>query len=189
MKDLTRRDQIAGTRSLFYMLAGFLVVVILGSIVWFTTAHNTSVSDAVKRPSGGATHDQASNTGVGTGQPTQKNAQSSVAKNDPAGNDDPTGGRSRAIKQSSEPVNLSDEQRRQVTEELRKSDLPRLEKAGFEMMIGVSVPRQISLADLPPRITEIMNGFWGDQAAIVGQSLVIVDQHSRRVAAIIDSGI
>ncbi|MDB5521427.1 MAG: hypothetical protein JWQ82_1024, partial [Tardiphaga sp.] len=80
------------------------------------------------------------------------------------------------------------EQRRQVSEELRKSDLPRLDKAGFELMIGVSVPRQISLADLPPRITEIMNGFWGDQAAIVGQSLVIVDQHSRRVAAIIDSG-
>ncbi|MDB5547593.1 MAG: hypothetical protein JWP21_1040 [Tardiphaga sp.] len=187
MKDLSRSDQISGTRSLFYLLAGALVVIIVGSVLWFTLAHNTSASDAV-RPSGGATHDQASNTGVGTGQPTQKNAQSSVAKNDPAGNEDPTGGRSRAIKQSSEPVNLSDEQRRQVSEELRKSDLPRLDKAGFELMIGVSVPRQISLADLPPRITEIMNGFWGDQAAIVGQSLVIVDQHSRRVAAIIDSG-
>lgn len=52
-------------------------------------------------------------------------------------------------------------------------------------MIGTSVPRQTQVADLPPEVTQVLNGFWGDQYLIAGNTLVIVDQHSRRVAGII----
>jgi hypothetical protein len=42
--------------------------------------------------------------------------------------------------------------------------------------------------DLLRKITEIMAGYWGDQYVLVQDKLVIVDQHSRRVVAIV-SGI
>jgi hypothetical protein len=38
---------------------------------------------------------------------------------------------------------------------------------------------------LAPEITEIMNGYWGDQYVLVQDKLVIVDQHARRVVAIV----
>jgi hypothetical protein len=60
-----------------------------------------------------------------------------------------------------------------------------MDAANFEMMIGSSVPKQIQLRDLPPKLTEIMNGYWGDQYTIVQDKLVIVDQRARRVVAII----
>ena len=60
-----------------------------------------------------------------------------------------------------------------------------MDRPNFEMMIGTSIPRQTTVADLPPDATQVLNGFWGDQYLMAGNNLVIVDQHSRRVAAII----
>jgi len=62
---------------------------------------------------------------------------------------------------------------------------PKVDRPNFEMMIGTAVPRQTELADLPPEATEVLNGYWGSQYLIAGKDLVVVDQHSRRVAAII----
>ncbi|MBK3663820.1 DUF1236 domain-containing protein [Bradyrhizobium diazoefficiens] len=60
-----------------------------------------------------------------------------------------------------------------------------MDRPNFEMMIGTSVPRQTEVADLPPEVAKVLNGFWGDQYLIAGNDLVIVDQHSRRAAGII----
>ena len=60
-----------------------------------------------------------------------------------------------------------------------------MDHPNFEMMIGTSVPRQTQVADLPPEATQLLNGFWGDQYLLAGNDLIIVDQHSRRVAGII----
>ena len=53
------------------------------------------------------------------------------------------------------------------------------------MVIGTAVPKRARLQDLPPEITQLMNGYWGDQYLIAGDTMNIVDQHSRRVVAIV----
>jgi hypothetical protein len=53
------------------------------------------------------------------------------------------------------------------------------------MMIGAAVPSQTETADPPPEATVVLNGYWGDQYLVVGKTVVIVDLHSRRVAALI----
>jgi hypothetical protein len=182
--DLSRREEREGTRKL--MIAGCAVaaVLVVGFVVWFAVPEMFGATDYLGRPSTGADNTAPATT-VGTGVPTQREAISKVAKDDPAGNEDPSGGRARDIKQSSEPVNLSDQQRQQLRSIVASAHGPALDRPNFEMMIGTSVPRQTEIADLPPEITQVLNGFWGDQYLIAGQDLVIVDQHSRRVAGII----
>jgi hypothetical protein len=44
---------------------------------------------------------------------------------------------------------------------------------------------QVQLRDIPPEITQVMNGYWGDQYVLTNDKMIIVDQHSRRVVAIV----
>ena len=60
-----------------------------------------------------------------------------------------------------------------------------MERPNFELMIGAAVAKQTPLADLPPEVPKVLSGFSGDKYVIAGDELVIVDQHSRRVAAVI----
>jgi hypothetical protein len=99
--------------------------------------------------------------------------------------EDSTGGRARKIKQTSTALSLSSEQRDRLRTILAQQKLPRSDRSNFELMIGTAVPRQTEVGDLPSEATEVLNGYWGDQSLIVGNSLVIVDQHTRRVVAII----
>jgi hypothetical protein len=124
-------------------------------------------------------------TGIGTGKPAQTDAESALAKADPAGQEDQTGGRAREIKATTRELELTAEQRGLIREIIAKGSAPRQETAGFELMVGTAVPQQIATADLPPKIAEIMNGYWGDQYLLVSDKLLIVDLRSRRVAAIV----
>jgi hypothetical protein len=128
-------------------------------------------------------------TGIGTGKPAQQNAESIVGKTDPAGLEDSTGGRARQLKATSRNLELSAEQRQQIVRVLAGANNPRQDQAGFELMIGTAIPEKLALADLPPEIAEVMNGFWGDQYLTVQDKLVVVDQHSRRVAAIVSGAV
>ena len=172
------RNFAAATRR---MLAGaFVVALILGAAVtiWpFVTQNQTGT------PKGGANPATASDTTTSPGAPAQKAGESTVGKNDPAGSG---GGRPSAIKQSSTALQLSAEQRQKIKEVIsHQPDPPKVQKAPFEMMIGTAVPQDVKLKDIPPEITEIMKGYWGDQYVLVQDELVIVDQHSRRVVAIV----
>jgi len=159
-------------------------VLFIAVIAWVALPKATNVSDHVGRPASGADKN-APTTGVGTGVPTQREAQSRVG-NDPAGVEDNSGGRARQIKQSAEALSLSDDQRRQLrTIIAQQQNPPRLERSNFELMIGTSVPQQTSVADLPAEATQVLNGYWGDQYLMVGESLVVIDQHTRRVVAIV----
>ena len=66
-----------------------------------------------------------------------------------------------------------------------KANLPKSGKADFELMIGTLVPQQVPVQDLPPEVSQIMNGYWGDHCLLVGDTMVIVDQHTRRIVAIV----
>lgn len=170
-----------GTRRLLTG-AGIAGVVLFAAILaWpFVT------SNMVGTPAGGANPATASDTTVGRGMPSQNAAESTVGKNNPAGQADAAGGRAAHIKESSRPLSLTEQQRQQVKSVVdQQTSPPRVSKADFEMMIGTAVPRQVHVADIPPKVTEIMNGYWGDQYVLVQDKLVIVDQHSRRIVAIV----
>jgi hypothetical protein len=168
------------------MLGGSAVAgaLFVGLFAWFAIPHLVGTTDYLGRPSTGADRNTAATT-VGTGVPTQREAESAVAKNDSAGMEDATGGRARNIKQSSQPVSLNQEQRERLKIIFSNTKGPKVDKPNFEMMIGTAVPRQTEVADLPAEATEVLNGYSGSQYLIAGKDLVVVDQRSRRVAAII----
>ena len=174
------RSYVHGTRRMF--VGGAVAAAVLGAgiIAWPFVTQNQ-----IGTPKGGANPASAPDTTVSRGAPAQKAAQSAVGKNDPAGQD-ANGGRARDIKQSSQALQLNDEQHQKIKDVIaHQSDPPKVGRAPFEMMIGAAVPQQVELKDVPPEITEVMNGYWGDQYVLVQDELVIVDQHSRRVVAIV----
>jgi len=91
VKDLSRDDERRGTRRI--MLAGSAVAAALfvGLLGWFATPHLLGTVDNLGRPPSGADRGTAATT-IGTGVPTQREAESAVAKKDPAGLEDTTGG-------------------------------------------------------------------------------------------------
>src|SRR3954464_7941348 len=107
VKYLSRETEKNGTRKLMMAGSGVAAVLFVGFAVWFAVPQMFGATDYLGRPSTGADNTTPATT-VGTGVPTQREAISKTAKEDPAGNEDPSGGRARNIKQSSEPVNLTD---------------------------------------------------------------------------------
>jgi hypothetical protein len=164
------------------MLAGAVVAAILlvAFVLWPLLLPNK-----LGTPPGGANPSTTPDLTKGRGAPAQQSAESTLGKTNPAGPEDTTGGRERQIKETSRSLQLSDGQREQVKQILTKQNSPKIDKADFELMIGAAVPGQAPLQDIPPEITQVMNGYWGDQYLIVRDTLVIVDQHSRRVVAIV----
>lgn len=172
------RDYVWGTRRVFVGGALIAVAIAAGIIAWpFVTPNQ------VGTPKGGANPATAPDTTASRGAPAQRAAESTVGKHDPAGSDE---GRPAAIKQSSTALRLNADQLQKIKSIVaHQSDPPKLEKASFEMMIGSTVPQEVELKDIPPEITQVMNGYWGDRYVLVRNELVIVDQHSRRVVAIV----
>jgi Spy/CpxP family protein refolding chaperone len=169
-----------GTRRMFAAAAVIAAVVAIATLVWPLVTQNQ-----VGTPKGGANPSTASDTTTSRGAPAQQGAESTVGKSNPAGQDT-NNARAKDIKQSSRALQLTDQQRQQIKDVIaRQSDAPRLQTAPFELMIGSAVPQQVELKDIPPEITQVMNGYWGDEYVLVQDKMVIVDQHSRRVAAIV----
>jgi hypothetical protein len=155
-------------------------VLLLAVIAWPLMTENQ-----LGTPPGGANPAKSSETTVGRTAPAQQAAESTVGKNDPAGLEDSTGGRARALKQTSHALQLDERQRQQIKEILGRQSAPRLAQPNFELMIGTAVPSQVQLQDIPPEITQVMNGYWGDQFVLTQDKMIIVDQHTRRVVAIV----
>jgi hypothetical protein len=171
-----------GTQRLLVGAAVISIVLLVAIVVW-----PLLTSNQVGTPPGGANPEQASDTTASRGTPAQKAAESTVGKNNPAGQEDQSGGRARAIKESSRPLQLDDAKRKQIKDIIARQSAPKMQQANFEVMIGASVPQGVDLRDLPPEITEVMNGYWGDQYVLVQDKMIIVDQHSRRIVAIVPS--
>jgi hypothetical protein len=150
VKNLSRDSQKEDTRKFVLVASAIAALMFVGSIAVFAVPHLFDTTDYLGRPQTGADKRTATTT-IGTGVPTQGEAQSTVAKNDSGGAEDPTGGRARNIKQSSQPVSLSHEQRDKLRAILASAGGPRVDRPNFEMMIGTSVPRQTESADLPGR--------------------------------------
>src|SRR3954467_8563811 len=114
VKYLSRETEKDGTRKLMMAGSGVAAVLFVGFIVWFAVPQMFGATDYLGRPSTGADKGAAATTVVGTGVPTQHEAVSKAAKENPAGNEDTTGGRARDIQKTSQPAALTDQQPEQV---------------------------------------------------------------------------
>jgi hypothetical protein len=185
VKDLSREDaREGGTRKLVLGGSVLAVAMCVGLFALFAVPELFGTTDYLRRPPTGADKGTAATT-VGPGVPTQREAEGAVAKSDRAGAEDSTGGRTRRIKQSSGPISLTQDQRDRLRTIFSAATGPRVDRANFEMMIGTSVPRQTDLADLLPEAIQVLEGYAGSQYLIAGKNLIVVDQNSRQVAAII----
>ncbi|MBV9462194.1 MAG: DUF1236 domain-containing protein [Bradyrhizobium sp.] len=176
----TSRPYVWGIRHLFLGVAIIAAVLLIGIAVWPVVMQNP-----IGTPKGGANPATAPDITVARGAPAQQSAESTVGKNSSSGND-ANGARAKDIKQSSQALQLNPQQRQQIKDVIaRQTDAPRVAKAPFEMMIGTAVPREVPLKDIPAEISQVMNGFKGDQYVLVQDEMVIVDHDSRRVVAIV----
>jgi hypothetical protein len=103
------------TRRLMLWGAAIASVLFVGLLVW-----PLATSNQLANPPSGA-NPNAPDTTVGRGVPAQQAAESAIGKSDPAGQEDSSGGRARAIKKSSQPISLSQEQIEQIRTVLKSS--------------------------------------------------------------------
>src|SRR3954469_22442232 len=126
-KDLSGAAEREGTRKV--MIAGSAVAAVLfvGFIVWFAVPQMFGATDYLGRPSTGADKGAPATT-VGAGVPTQREAVSKAAKENPAGNEDTTGARARNVKQTAQPAGLNDQQREQLRATISSAHGPTMDR-------------------------------------------------------------
>lgn len=202
MTDFPRSSEEDGGRKLVTRAAVLACILLVAA--WFAFPWFLGSNDQLAKPSTASdVHTPATN--LGNAAPTQSEAASTAAKPNPAGGETakqipaskeaakqtPEGEEhasnthASATKEISGPININDAQRATLRSIFASGSPPRVERPNFEVMIGASVAEQTPLADLPPEVPKVLNGFSGDKYVIAGDELVIVDQHSRRVAAFI----
>ena len=115
----------------------------------------------------------------------QGGGESTVGKTQPARPEDDTGAKARDIQKTQQPLSLTDQQREQIRAYFAKRQGHAVDNVSFTLSIGAAVPRQVELHDLPAELADIMQGYRGGQYIRVRDQLVIVDQPSRRVVAIV----
>src|SRR3954465_3000679 len=113
VKYLSRETEKAGTRKLMMAGPGVAPALFVGFIVWLAVPQMFGATDYLGRPSTSAAQGAPATT-VGTGVPTQREAVSKAAKENPAGNEDTTGARARDVKHPAQPAGLNDQQREQL---------------------------------------------------------------------------
>lgn len=88
-----------------------------------------------------------------------------------------------------ERVQLSQQQRTQVQDRLRQSGRSnRITNVNFDIRVGASVPRSVTLVALPPDIVQIVPEYRGYQYVYAGESILIVDPNDYTVIAVLGSG-
>jgi hypothetical protein len=144
---------VRGTRHVILTAVVVGAVLFVGVTLWpFLPSPETGTPPTGDRSS--------SNVGqTPSGPPAQRIAESSVGKSDNPSREDVTGGKARAIKQTSQEVQLTSQQRQQLRAVVAKPDAPRVEQAAFELMIGAAVPRQVRLIELPAEASGILGGY------------------------------
>ena len=153
--------------------------------LWFVTVGMVAVAlgifYVIRNQTVNEEHDQTS-TGVRS---KQVAGESSVGRNEPAG-DQREDARAPNITKSEVPVaRISDDQRAKIRGYLAQHPEGSVEHVDFSLVIGAAVPRQAALVDLPAVLSDLLNGYKGNQYILVRDQLVIVDHQSRRIVAII----
>jgi hypothetical protein len=125
-----------------------------------------------------------SNQGSGLSEAGRNNAVT-PRQNPAVGGGQNSSGEAAQIEQSAKPFQLSDAQRQLIRQYFADKPAQRMQSVNFSLTIGAAVPQQLPLQKLPPEVSSAIGGYQGDDYLLVGDELVIVDPHARRVVAIV----
>jgi hypothetical protein len=160
-----------------------LVPVVLALAVAAAAASSQAIAQAGAQGSSSPTAPK-SNQGAGESNAAKHNA-ILPEKSLTGGGGQSSSGEAAQIEQSAGPLKLGAAQRQQIKSYFAQKQSSRLNKVDFSLSVGAAVPRQIALHKLPAAITSALGGFQGDDYVLVGHQLVVVDDNSRRVVAIV----
>jgi hypothetical protein len=83
-------------------------------------------------------------------------------------------------------VQLSEQQRTQIKDVIVKDrNVARVAHADFDVRVGVTVPRSVHIAVLPPEVVRIVPEYRDFEYVVIGDQLLIIDPHSLEVVAIL----
>lgn len=83
-------------------------------------------------------------------------------------------------------VQISEQQRTRIKDIIvRDHSAPRVAHADFSVRVGVTVPRTVHVAVLPPEIIEIVPEYRGFDYVVVGDELLIIDPHTLEIVYIL----
>jgi Protein of unknown function (DUF1236) len=83
-------------------------------------------------------------------------------------------------------VQLSQDQRTKIKDiVVRDRNVARVDKPDFNIGVGVTVPRTVHVAVLPPEVVTIVPEYRGFDYVVVGDQLLIIDPHTLEIVAIL----
>src|SRR5437588_93520 len=85
-------------------------------------------------------------------------------------------------------VTLTNEQRTRIRETvLARSDVPRVDRVDFALVVGTSVPSYVHVVEVPDTLIVIHPEWRGDMYFVAGDDVIIVD-HTRHIVATLPVG-
>jgi hypothetical protein len=180
--DLPRREERRGIRHLMIFGAGLAFVLFAVVLGWtfLTTPQGQLGTREQPSPQTGV----LSNQGSGVSE-AGRNSAVTPRQNPVVGGGPNSSGEAAQIEQSAKPLQLSDAQRQQIRHYFADKPAQRMQSVNFSVTIGAAVPQQLALQKLPAELSSAIGGYQGDDYLLVGDELVIVDPHARRIVAIV----
>jgi hypothetical protein len=174
-KQMSRRDERRGTRRL---LLGTVIAVIITCGAFFAWPYLTEPSLSTDETGPRSQQKEGVSVAGKTTQPPS-NAQDNQTNAATIGRND------RIIATAKGDVDLKPEQARALKDYFSQHPDQRQQQADFSISIGAAVPRQEDLRDWPKQLADALPDYRNDQYVLVGNQVVVVEQQTRRIVAII----
>ena len=84
-------------------------------------------------------------------------------------------------------VNLTVEQRTQISGAIKQQNVPRATNVNFSISIGTRVPRTMHFYPLPPRVVEVYPIWRGYDYILVGNEILVIDPRTLEIVAVLEA--
>jgi cell division protein FtsN len=84
-------------------------------------------------------------------------------------------------------ASLTSEQRSKISTNIRQTNVKRETNVNFNISVGTTVPRTVTLHALPPTVVEVYPQWRGYRFVLVEDEIIIIEPGSYRIVAVIDA--
>jgi hypothetical protein len=84
-------------------------------------------------------------------------------------------------------ASLTSEQRSKISTNIRRTNVKRETNVNFNISVGTTVPRTVTLHPLPPTVIEVYPQWRGYRFVLVEDEIIIIEPGSYRIVAVIDA--
>lgn len=84
-------------------------------------------------------------------------------------------------------ASLTSEQRSKISTNIRQTNVKRETNVNFNISVGTTVPRTVTLHALPPTVVEVYPQWRGYRFVLVEDEIIIIEPSSYRIVAVIDA--